>query len=162
MARHDASAGRYEIRPGDKRDIRTFDDPMEAAKYLRSFFANGAGAQLLLKGGRTPTTEQAAPINQALEQLNDELPKFLIFKHEDDRDGVPEGPVSIGPDPEQVVLYGEAAIRGEPWRPRCRCEESSVEHGETCGECGGQVRVWLTLPAAEEKAKELGLEVRES
>jgi hypothetical protein len=161
MAQRDASSGRYEIRPDDKRDNRTFDDPLGAAKYLRSFLVRGAAVELLVNG-RIPTTKQVETINQALEKLNDELPKFLIFKHEDDRDGVPEGPVSIGPDPEQFVLYGEAAIRGESWRPRCRCEEPSGEHGETCDECGGQVRVWLTLPAAEEKAKELGLEVWES
>jgi hypothetical protein len=161
MAQHDAGSGDYEIRPGDKRETRAFDDPMEAAKYLRSFLVRGAPAQLFLKGGRTPTTEQAAPINQALEQLNDELPKFLIFKDEDDRDGVAEGPVSIGPDPEQIVLYGEAAMLGEPYRPRCFCKEPSGEPGETCGECGLEVpEPWLTLPEAEAKARELGLEVR--
>lgn len=162
MAQHDAGSGRYKVSPSEKGDIRSFDDPMEAAKYLRSFRVKGAAVELFVNG-RTPTTEQAAPINEALEHLNDQLPKFLIFKDEDDCDGVPIGPVSVGPDPEQVVLYGEAAFVGEPYRPRCFCNEPGGKPGETCSECGREVpEPWLTLPEAEAKARELGIEVRQT
>lgn len=159
MAQQEVRVDCYEIRPAEGEN-RTFEDPLEAAKCWRSFRLPWRSAELLING-RAPTAEHVAIINRALEQLNDELPKFLVFKHEYECDGMPEGPVWVGPDPEQIVLYGEAAIMGEPWSPPCRCEEPGGEDGDTCKECGGQVRKWLTLHAAEVKAAELGLELRE-
>ncbi len=136
---------------------------MEAAKHWRRLCEAGVPAELRVNGGLVPTDEQTESVYQALEKLNDELPKVVIFKHEDDRCGVAEGPVTVGPDPHLVILPGAAALLGPPWRPPCTCEQSGDEPGETCSECGGEVpEPWMTLPEAEDKARSLGLELRET
>jgi hypothetical protein len=153
----------YEIRPADRRRrVEQSDDPMEAAKHWRRLVESDVPSELCVNGGRAPTDKQAAPVYKALEQLNDELPKVVIFKHEDESAGVPEGPVTVGPDPDLVVLCGDALLVGEPWKPPCLCEQSKGEPGGACSRCGGEIRDWVTLPEAEQKARELGLEMRET
>jgi hypothetical protein len=143
--------------------VEESDDAMEAAKSWRRLVESGVRSNLFVNGGGAPTDKQAAPVYEALEQLNDQLPKVVIFKHEDDRAGVPEGPVTVDADPDLVVLCGDALLLGKPWTPPCVCEPRGGEPGETCDECGGVVREpWMTLPQAEEKARDLGLEVRET
>jgi hypothetical protein len=153
----------YEIRPTDRRRrVERSDDAMKAAKHWRGLVESGVPSELCVNGGRAPTDEQAAPVYKALEQLNDELQKVVIFKNEDDWAGVPQGPVTVGPDPDLVVLCGDALLAGEPWWPPCLCEPPRGEPGKACSKCGGKIQAWVTLPEAEEMARELGLEVRET
>lgn len=150
-------------RPTDRRRrVEESDDAMEAAKHWRRLVESGVRSQLYVNGGREPSDEQSAPVYEALEQLNDGLPKVVVFKDEDDRAGVPEGPVTVGPDPDLIVLCGDALLIGEPWRPPCLCDEPDGEPGGVWGNCDGKVSNWLTLPEAEEKARELGLELRQT
>jgi hypothetical protein len=94
------------------------------------------------------------------------MARIVQFKHEEEVDGMPIGPMVIFDESEDDEDDGEgpeALLFGPPYVPPCLCEKPKGSPGEKCEECDREIRqAWVTLAEAEAKAAELGLELRET
>jgi hypothetical protein len=83
----------------------------------------------------------------------------MVFKHEGEVAGEPIGPAVVVP----VSETGERRSVGIPYVPKCDCARPVGSPGGRCGRCGDRIgEPWVTLTQARERARDLGVELREA
>jgi hypothetical protein len=85
----------------------------------------------------------------------------LVFKHEAEVNGEPIGPVEIFTDTRADPTKAE--VVEVPFVPTCVCERRQGFPGEHCARCGREIpEPWVTLAEARARARELGLDLKET
>jgi hypothetical protein len=145
--------------------LRITEDEGGPERFLVSLYVGAADGEppedpFLVSGcaAREVATESLRMIASA-RSLGKSDRVVMVFKHESEAGGEPIGPAVVVPLSER----GESQGVGVPFVPRCVCARPVGPPGGRCGRCGDQIgEPWMTLTQARDRARELGIELRET